>query len=107
MSNNNINNVDNDMVEESHVHRMKKDAYYVASVDGPGQILTTLHLLPRNPSALIAREQAMTLMATSSSSVTRSGGRAAQHQDQPDVELYQDEAAEAVADLASMADHQN
>ncbi|KAI5649466.1 hypothetical protein M9H77_35471 [Catharanthus roseus] len=28
MSNDNIGNVDDDMVEESHVRRMKKDAYY-------------------------------------------------------------------------------
>ncbi|KAI5671552.1 hypothetical protein M9H77_11916 [Catharanthus roseus] len=43
MSNDNIGNVDDDMVEESHVRRMKKDAYYVASADGPGLILTTVH----------------------------------------------------------------
>ncbi|KAI5663376.1 hypothetical protein M9H77_22699 [Catharanthus roseus] len=44
MSNDNIGNVDDDMVEESHVRRMKKDAYYVASADGPGLILTTVQL---------------------------------------------------------------
>ncbi|KAI5657911.1 hypothetical protein M9H77_26704 [Catharanthus roseus] len=44
MSNDNIGNVDNDMVEESHVHRIKKDAYYVASADGPGLVLTTIQL---------------------------------------------------------------
>ncbi|KAI5669066.1 hypothetical protein M9H77_18919 [Catharanthus roseus] len=44
MSNDNIGNVDNDMVEESHAHRIKKDAYYVASTDGPGLILTTVQL---------------------------------------------------------------
>ncbi|KAI5652700.1 hypothetical protein M9H77_29887 [Catharanthus roseus] len=44
MSNDNIGNVDDDMVEESHVRRMKKDAYYVASTDGPGLILTTVQL---------------------------------------------------------------
>ncbi|KAI5648482.1 hypothetical protein M9H77_34487 [Catharanthus roseus] len=44
MSNDNIGNVDNDMVEESHAHRIKKDAYYVASTDGPGLILTTVLL---------------------------------------------------------------
>ncbi|KAI5662546.1 hypothetical protein M9H77_21869 [Catharanthus roseus] len=44
MSSDNIGNVDNDMVEESHVHRIKKDAYYVASADGPRLILTTVQL---------------------------------------------------------------
>ncbi|KAI5669402.1 hypothetical protein M9H77_19255 [Catharanthus roseus] len=44
MSNDNIDNVDNDMVEESHAHKIKKDAYYVASADGPGLILTTVQL---------------------------------------------------------------
>ncbi|KAI5657211.1 hypothetical protein M9H77_26004 [Catharanthus roseus] len=44
MSNDNIGNVDNDMVEERHAHRIKKDAYYVASADGPGLILTTVQL---------------------------------------------------------------
>ncbi|KAI5669161.1 hypothetical protein M9H77_19014 [Catharanthus roseus] len=44
MSNNNIGNVDDDIVEESHVRRMKKDGYYVASTDGPGLILTTVQL---------------------------------------------------------------
>ncbi|KAI5662804.1 hypothetical protein M9H77_22127 [Catharanthus roseus] len=44
MNNDNIGNVDNDMVEESHAHRIKKDAYYVASADGPGLILTTVQI---------------------------------------------------------------
>ncbi|KAI5681419.1 hypothetical protein M9H77_02647 [Catharanthus roseus] len=44
MSNDTIGNVDNNMVEESHAHRIKKDAYYVASTDGPGLILTTVQL---------------------------------------------------------------
>ncbi|KAI5670526.1 hypothetical protein M9H77_10890 [Catharanthus roseus] len=44
MSNDNIGNVDNDMVEESYAHRIKKDAHYVASADGPGLILTTVQL---------------------------------------------------------------
>ncbi|KAI5671573.1 hypothetical protein M9H77_11937 [Catharanthus roseus] len=44
MNNENIGNVDNDMVEESHVHRIKKDAYYVASANGLGLILTTVQL---------------------------------------------------------------
>ncbi|KAI5657248.1 hypothetical protein M9H77_26041 [Catharanthus roseus] len=101
MSNYNIGNVDNDMVEESHVHRMKRDAYYVAFVDGSRLILITLHLLPRNPSTLTAREQAMALMVASNLSVIRSGGRAAQHQHQPDAKLYRDEAAEAAADSAA------
>ncbi|KAI5672160.1 hypothetical protein M9H77_12524 [Catharanthus roseus] len=37
-------NIDNDMVEESHVRKIKKDAYYVASFDGPGLIITTFQL---------------------------------------------------------------
>ncbi|KAI5662504.1 hypothetical protein M9H77_21827 [Catharanthus roseus] len=46
MSNDNIGNIDNDMVEESHVHRIEKDTYYVPSADGPGLILTTLIRYP-------------------------------------------------------------
>ncbi|KAI5659767.1 hypothetical protein M9H77_28560 [Catharanthus roseus] len=44
MSNDIIGNVNNDMVEESHAHRIKKDAYYVSSADGPGLVLTTVQL---------------------------------------------------------------
>ncbi|KAI5654456.1 hypothetical protein M9H77_31643 [Catharanthus roseus] len=44
MSNDNIGNVNNNMVKESHVRRMKKDAYYVVLADEPGLILTTFQL---------------------------------------------------------------
>ncbi|KAI5659158.1 hypothetical protein M9H77_27951 [Catharanthus roseus] len=39
-----IGNVNNDMVQESHVSKIKKDAYYMASSDGPGLIITTVQL---------------------------------------------------------------
>ncbi|KAI5675230.1 hypothetical protein M9H77_06180 [Catharanthus roseus] len=37
-----ISPIDNNMVEESHVRSIKKDAYYLASSDGPGRIITTV-----------------------------------------------------------------
>ncbi|KAI5666376.1 hypothetical protein M9H77_16229 [Catharanthus roseus] len=37
-------NVENDMIKESHDRRIKKDAYFVASSDGPGLIITTVQL---------------------------------------------------------------
>ncbi|KAI5676644.1 hypothetical protein M9H77_07594 [Catharanthus roseus] len=43
-SKDNTDNLDSDMVEESYVPRMKKDAYFVASSDGPGLIITTIQL---------------------------------------------------------------
>ncbi|KAI5669127.1 hypothetical protein M9H77_18980 [Catharanthus roseus] len=37
-------NIESDMVEESHVRKVKKDAYHVAFSDDPGLIITTVHL---------------------------------------------------------------
>lgn len=37
-------NVDNDVVEGSHVRKIKKDAYYVASSDGRGMIIMIVQL---------------------------------------------------------------
>ncbi|KAI5654202.1 hypothetical protein M9H77_31389 [Catharanthus roseus] len=37
-------NIENDMVEESHIHKVKEDAYHVASSNGPGLIITTVQL---------------------------------------------------------------
>ncbi|KAI5659155.1 hypothetical protein M9H77_27948 [Catharanthus roseus] len=39
-----IGNVDNDMVQVSHVRKIKKDAYYMTSSDGPGLIITMVKL---------------------------------------------------------------
>ncbi|KAI5663086.1 hypothetical protein M9H77_22409 [Catharanthus roseus] len=40
--------IENDMVEESHVRKVKKDAYHVASSDGLGLIITTVQLKENN-----------------------------------------------------------
>ncbi|KAI5668637.1 hypothetical protein M9H77_18490 [Catharanthus roseus] len=92
MSNDNIGNVDDDMVEESHVCRMKKDAYYIAD-----------HLLP-NFTVHIGRGSDTTSLAASSWWDIRSGGRGVHLNPSPVTELHrqatiEDGTAGAVADL--------
>ncbi|KAI5682245.1 hypothetical protein M9H77_03473 [Catharanthus roseus] len=48
-------NVENDIVEESHVRRIKKDAYFVASSDSPGLIIRQLLPSGRFPQMLLWR----------------------------------------------------
>ncbi|KAI5648140.1 hypothetical protein M9H77_34145 [Catharanthus roseus] len=73
MSHDNIGNVDNDMVEESHVRRIKKDGTILATPPAPASEQTEEHLFP-NSIVHIARRSDTTSPAASSWWDIRSGG---------------------------------